>query len=444
MSSNHLTNERHRRQDSIGVSPLSTDRGSASLHESWLSGQFHTSLPPAQQSHQNRHHQQRHHQRHHQRRHNQQHHVEQPTPDWPLPTIPLAGPDALNSVPPNNTSMVTPEDTLEDVSLDGQSSSHSINQEDKQPHKSILHQKQQERLQAQYAQPAHFAPVMQLRPSSFEIMGCFTPVELEQPAGPSNSHARRHPGASQHHGTHYGISRALKPYPAAVPPPAMLSTGIRCVRVMQHPEVVAGSGAVHAYQTGTLSFAQYSGQPEPEPEPEPYSTSRLVALIIIAAITLASFLLLAQSVAVIAIFRASGQPVGHGYVVECVLSTLIFFPSLTGLVWLLVGGRFVFSYTLQSPFARRQPARLKELELGSINRPTAATNSRFAQHGEGQHHQQLPQPVLPVSRPLRGPVESRELLLQAAAPNATVGPSTTQTSIVTELCNAVSAPDSRP
>jgi hypothetical protein len=279
-------------------------------------------------------------------------------------------------------------------------------------------------------------------------MGCFTPIELEHPAGPSNGHARRHPGASQHHGTHYGISRTLTPYPAAVPPPAMLSTGIRRVRVMQHPEVVADSGAVRAYQTGTLSSAQYSSQPEPEsepePEPEPYSTRRLVALIIIAAFTLASFLLLAQSVAVIAIFRASGQPVGHGYVVECVLSTIIFFPSITGLVWLLVGGRISFPYALQSPFARRQPAQLKEFELGSINRPTAATNSRHAQRGEVQHHQQVPQPVLPVSRPLRGPVESRELLLQAAAPNATVGPSTTQASIVTQLCNAVSAPDNRP
>ncbi|ROV89465.1 hypothetical protein VMCG_10222 [Cytospora schulzeri] len=420
MSSNHLTDRRQREQDPYGGSPMSSDGGSASLHESWVSGQFDLSFPPVQQDH------------------HQQIHVEQFAPNWPLPSVPLAG--LSNSrppipVPPNNTPMVTPEESLEDVSLDGPSSFASIHQEVQQPQHIIMHEELQGRMQAPIVQSAYLVPPGQLRPSSFEIMGCFTPVRLEHSVGPDNGHAGR-PGASRHQGPRYGVSRIPTPYPLVASPAAMLSAGIRRVRVIPNPEVATGGRTVRANQNGTLSISQHNGRSLPER----YSTRRLVVLIITAGFTLASFLLLAQSVAVITVFRASGKPVSHGYVVECVLSTIIFLPSITGLVWVLAGGSIVFPYTLRSPFDRRQPAQLKEFELGSMHQLTTA-NDQDIRSGEVPHQQP---PPLPMSRPLRGPVESRELLLQAAVPNATVAASTTQTSIMTELCNAVSAPDSRP
>lgn len=442
MTSHNLTNGQREENSPYEVSPLSSDGDSASLHESEVSGQFDLSLPPAQQYRlQQDRLQQNHHVRQQNYRHNQQNQVQRFSSFWPPPPVGLddfSNPRLPVPVPPNNTPMVTPENSLEDVSLNERSQDDSEHQVDEQSRHIILHEEPRGRLRARNPQLADLtlAPPVVLRPSSFEIMGCFTPVHLEHSAGPSNGYAGRH-GTSRHHGTQYGLNRSLTPYPARAPPAAMMSTGIRRVRVMQDPEAAAGGRAVGANRRGTLRDWSHSRQLSPER----YSTKRLVALIAAAGFTLASFLFLVQAVAVITVFRASGKPVSHGYIAECVLSAVFFCPSITGLVFVLAGGSIDFPYTLRSPFARRPPPQPKELELGSIRRPESAMNQGAERNGEVQHQVGIQQAV---PGPVRGPAESRERLLRAAASGATVAPSTTQTSIVTELCNAVSAADSQP
>ncbi|KUI59079.1 hypothetical protein VP1G_06358 [Cytospora mali] len=404
MASQHLTNGKQQKNP-YEVSPLSSDAGSISRHESWLSGRFDLVLPPTQQNH------------------NEQIHHQQFVPNWPLPpaTPPgLSNQHILVPMPPNNTPVITPEVSLEDVSLDGQNSPNNI------------HQELKERLQD--VQLATIAPAVHLRPSSFEIMGCLTPSEFKQSARTRTGHAGQ-PGASQyHHGHQYGLNRTPTPYPSGAAPAGILSVGTRRIRFINNPEDPAPGRAVTASQNGTLRAPQQSHQTSYEH----FGTKRLVILIVSCGLALASFLLLTQSVAVMTVFRAADEPLNSGYIVECVLSIIILLPSIGCLVLVFIGRDIVFPYTLRSPFARRQPPQPKEFELASTSRPVT-NNNQDIERGEVQH-QVIPQPTTPV----QGPAESRELLLQAAASNAIVAPSTTQTSIVTELCDAVCAPDTRP
>ncbi|KUI69539.1 hypothetical protein VM1G_05613 [Cytospora mali] len=405
MALQYLSNGKQQ-ENPYEVSPLSSDAGSISRHESWLSGRFDLMLPPIRQNH------------------NEQDHHQRFVPNWPPPPGTPPGHSTQHipvPMPPNNTPVVTPEESLEDVSLDGQSSPNNI------------HQELEERLQD--VQFANLAPAVHLRPSSFEIMGCVPPSEFKQLARTRIGRAGQ-PGASQyHHGRQYGLNRTLTPYPSGTAPAGILSVGTRCIRFINNSEDPAPGREVTASQNGTLRAPRQSHQTSSY---EHFGIKRLIILIVSCGLALASFLLLTQSVAVMTVFRAADEPLNPGYIVECVLSIIILLPSIACLVLVFIGKDIVFPYTLRSPFARRQPPQPKEFELASTSRPVT-TNIQDIERGEVQH-----QVILQPTTPVQGPAESRELLLQAAASNPTVAPSTTQTSIVTELCDAVCAPDTRP
>lgn len=427
MPSHFSMNGQHEEDNPCEVSPMGFDGRPTSLHGSRLSCHRDSMLPPSQHC-----------------REHEQNPYQQFAPNWPLPPIGLSGLiDSRTPVPmlPTHTPLVTPGNSLEDVSLDEPSQKDSMQQEDEQPQHIILHEKSRGRLPARSPHLASLAlnPSVVLRPSSFEIMGCFTPIHIEYSAGYSNECGNgnsSNPVLLQHHGPQYGLNRTRTPYPERAGPALVLSEGIRRIQVIQNSEVTGGRVA-NASQNGVLRNSYHNRQSSPER----YGTKRLVALITAAAFTLASFLFLAQAVAVITVFRASGRPVSHGYIVECILSVIFFCPSITGLVFVLAGGSIDFRYTLRSPFARCKPTEPKELELGSTSRTVSAINQDI-ERGDKVQHRVTVQPAVPM--PLRRPAESRERLLRAAAPSATVAPSNTQTSIMTELCNAVSAHDGRP
>lgn len=439
-----------RQENPYDVSPVSFDTGSASRHESWLSGQSEQLPGPTQQNHI------------HQQNHGQQENRGQRfAANWPLTPVTLA--DITNhhpptQVPPRNNSMVTPENSLEDVSLSGPpsqpSSTHQVEAE--QPQRITSPRELEDQMQAASAQspvPAPPVPVAvpeEPRPSSFEIMGCLAPDSRPRPwqlTGTNNDHARQPgagTGAAQNSGSQQGLDRTPTLYPSGAAPPSISAIGVRHMQTIEDPEAIAGG---HMANDNQSTHATGTSRHSRQPSDERFGTKRLIILIATSSSALASFLLLTQSVAVMTIFRDNEEPLGSGYIVECVLSLVVLLLSVASLLLLLVGKDIVFPYTLRSPFTRRQPPQPKEFELGSMSRPATAGNQDIEHSSEQQHqlqpqHQSSPQPALPRSL-YQGPAESRELLLESAAATATVAPSITMASIVTELCDAVSAPEVR-
>lgn len=336
----------------------------------------------------------------------------------------LDSPHSPMPVPPNNTPVVTPEDSLEDMSLDQPIRNGNMHQEDEQPRHVILREVPRGRVHALRPQSANhsLAPPAVLRPSSFEIMGCFTPVYQEHSAGPGIRYAGN-PGASRHHGAHYGFNRTLTPYPyqerAALA--AMMSAGARRVWVVPYLEATAGANQ-NCVQRDSIFSRQSS--------PERYSTKKLVVFICAASSILAGFILMVHSIWLITVFRVADTPVDSGYIVECVFGTIIFVSSTAGMALVLTGKRIVFPFTLRSPFARRLPPQPKELELDNFSRLASVMNQDVERGGGGGVQQQVFIQQA-VHGPIRGgPAESREQLIQAAASGATVARSNTHTSSI--------------
>ncbi|KAK7747269.1 hypothetical protein SLS53_001522 [Cytospora paraplurivora] len=275
------------------------------------------------------------------------------------------------------------------------------------------------------------ATAHETRPSSFEIMSRPAPVHPQQLAEVRNGHAGQH-GTSGHDGSRYGPDRVRTPYPAGIVSPTTPFPGTRQARFHAHPEAAAGGHSASANQDAVA--LQRSSQDER------FGIWRLIVLMASFGLFVASIVLLFNSVGVMTVFRAMHEPVDSDYIVELVIGILFLIASICGLVMACIGKDLVFPYTLRSPFARRQPPQPKELELGSMSRSVVA-GDRDVERGEVQHPVTIPQPVMPM--PVRDRIGSRVQLLQAAVPNATMAPSTSQTSIVTELCDAVPAPDSR-
>lgn len=411
-----LTNGLQSRQKSQEVSPPSSDAATETLRESWLSEHL-ASLPrPAQRDHNWRNHDQQ-----------DQNHDQQFAPNWPFAPVEVPGFIDQHSslpVPPNNTPMVTPEDSLEDVSLDGPSQSDHMN-----------HQENEQQTRAPNVQFASLpAPAREIRPSSFEIMSCPAPVDPQQLAEVSNGHAGQH-GTSGHGGGRYGLDRVRTPYPAGIVSPTTPFPGTRQDRALDHPEAATGGHSASANQHMDALEGSSHG-----PRAVRFGIRKLIILMVSFGLLVASLVLFTNSVGVMTVSGEMHEPLDSAYIVELVISILFIFASTSSLCLVCIGEKLVFPYKLRSPFARRQPPQPKEFELGSMSRSVAAGNGDV-ERGEVQHRVTFPQPVMPM--PVRGRAGSRVQLLQAAAPNATVAPSTSQTSVVTESCGAVSAPDSR-
>ncbi|ROV91545.1 hypothetical protein VPNG_09722 [Cytospora leucostoma] len=403
-----LTNGLHLQQNPYEVSPPSSDAASEDPHESWPSEHL-ASLPrPAQRDHNQQ----------------DQNHGQQFAPNWPFASVEVPGLVNQHSslpVPPNNTPIVTPEDSLEDVSLDGQNQSDHMN-----------HQETEQQMRASHVRFASLpVPAQETRPSSFEIMSRPAPVHPQQLAEVANGHANQH-GTSGHNGSRYGLDRVRTPYPAGIVSPTTPFPGTRQAEILDHPEVTAGGHSASANQD-TVALQRSS-------QDERFGIWNLILLMASFGLLVASFVLFLNFVGVMSVFRSMHEPLNSIYVVDLVVSILCLFASIGSLIMVCIGKTLVFPFTLRFSIARRQPPQPKELELGSMSRSVVAGN-RDVERGEVQHPVTVPQPVMPM--PVRNRAGSRVQLLQAAAPNATVAPSTSQTSIVTELCDAVPAPDSR-
>lgn len=299
-------------------------------------------------------------------------------------------------------------------------------------HDTTVHEEPQQHMQERGGHLGALSPAVEVRPSSFEIMGCLLPNRPEQSTGAPSGHAAQ-PVPLRRNFSRLGRD----------PIPSTVSAG----RASAGGSVVVGRASplgsvvlLHPTQGPTALGAHQGGRQPANPN---RGIRTLVILAVASSLTLASFLMLTQSVAVIAIYRAAHQPVKRGYIVECVLSIAFLLPSAAVIVLVATGRDLTFAcpYTLRSPFTRRQHPQPKELELGAMNRPATAATAD-AERGQVQHQRAAQRAVTPAPAPAH-PAESRVRLLQPAASSATMAPSVTQTSIVTELCDAVSTPHGR-